>query len=155
MPLRQRCINFLKRGAESLAPLSFIVFICAAASTSLAGEWIEGRVTHVRDVDTIEVNNLPIRLNGVDGPEMNERGGRTAKTWMTKLVLRKPLRCWLNGDKTYDRWVGTCYINGDADIGALAISAGHARDCPRYSGGKYAQFETKASRRLPRHGYCK
>ncbi len=38
--------------------------------------WIKVRATHVRDVDAIEVNNLPIRLQGVDGPELNERGGK-------------------------------------------------------------------------------
>ena len=125
------------------------------ASLANAGEWLEGRVTHVRDVDTIEVRNVPIRLNGVDGPELDERGGRSAKRWMQSLVLRKPVKCWLNGDKTYDRWVGTCYIPSDADIGALAIGAGQARDCPKFSGGKYKQFETPESRRLPQHSYCR
>ncbi|WP_235857842.1 thermonuclease family protein [Marimonas lutisalis] len=131
------------------------VFVAMIGVPTIAGEWIEGRVTHVRDVDTIEVSNLPVRLNGVDGPELNERGGRAAKTWMQKLVLRKPVRCWLNGEKTYDRWVGTCYLKNDQDIGALAIAAGHARDCPRYSGGKYSSYETDDSRKLPSHGYCK
>ncbi len=64
-----------------------------------AGEWIEGRVTHIRDVDTIEVNNLPIRLEGVDGPELTERGGKNAKRWMQKLAHREPVRCWLTGAK--------------------------------------------------------
>lgn len=137
-----------------------VVFLSLAAlamisNAAIAGEWIEGRVTHVRDVDTIEVNNLPVRLNGVDGPELDERGGRAAKVWMQKLVLRKRVKCWLNGEKTYDRWVGTCYIASEEDIGALAIQAGHARDCPRFSGGKYAQFETENSRALPSHSYCR
>lgn len=132
--------------------LFFVLFL--SALPSFAGQWFEGRVTHVRDVDTIEVNNLPIRLNGVDGPETDERGGKAAKVWMAKLVLRKPVRCWLNGDKTYDRWVGTCYFK-DQDIGAMAIGAGQARDCARYSGGKYVKYETEASRRLPSHRYCK
>ena len=132
-----------------------LLVLIASTHTALAGEWIEGRVTHVRDVDTIEVNNLPIRLNGVDGPEMDERGGRSAKQWMQKQVLRKPVKCWLNGDKTYDRWVGTCYVASGEDIGALAIAAGHARDCPRYSGGKYAEFETAESVKLPSHSYCR
>lgn len=134
----------------------FLAITLACLGTSaLGGEWIEGQVTHVRDVDTVEVNDLPVRLNGVDGPELNERGGKAAKVWMQKLALRKPVRCWLNGDRTHDRWVGTCYINKNEDIGALAIAAGQARDCPRYSGGKYAQYETGASRKLPSHGYCK
>lgn len=134
---------------------SLVVAITFSALPASAGQWIEGRVTHVRDVDTIEVNNLPIRLNGVDGPELDERGGRAGKSWMQRLVLRKPVKCELTGVKTYDRWVGTCYTASGQDIGALAIGAGQARDCARYSGGKYRQFETPESRRLPQHGYCK
>ena len=123
-----------------------LVTTCAMSTPGMlhAGEWIEGRVTHVRDVDTIEVHGLPVRLNGVDG-----------KRWMQKQVLRKPVRCWLTGAKTHDRWVGTCHDSADRDIGALAIAAGMARDCPRYSGGRYTAFETAESRRLPRHGYCR
>lgn len=136
------------------------IFACALAliastNDALAGQWIEGQVTHVRDVDTIEVKNLPVRLNGVDGPELDEKGGRDGKRWMQKLVLHKPVKCWLNGDKTYDRWVGTCYEASGEDIGALAIGAGLARDCPRFSGGKYRQYETAASRKLPFHSYCR
>ena len=133
----------------------FVVALTCSGLSATAGQWLEGRVTHVRDVDTIEVNNVPVRLNGVDGPELDERSGQAAKRWMQKLILRKPVKCWLTGDKTYDRWVGTCYTSSDADIGALAIAAGMARDCPRYSGGKYRQFEVTESRRLPQHGYCK
>ncbi len=137
--------------------------IAAIAATTLffisdqavAEQWLEGRVTHVRDVDTIEVNNVPLRLNGLDGPELNERGGRAAKRWMQKLVLRKSVRCSLTGDKTYDRWVATCFARSGDDLAVLAISAGQARDCPRYSGGKYTKFETDESRALPSHSYCR
>ena len=133
---------------------AFALLFSLLTSAADAGEWIKGRVTHVRDVDTIEVNKLPIRLNGIDGPELSEPAGRAGKRWMQKLVLRKAVRCRLTGEKTYDRWVGTCYL-GEEDIGALAISAGLARDCPRYSGGKYAAYETYESRRLKQHGYCR
>ena len=129
--------------------------LLSVAPPVFAGEWIEGRVTHVRDVDTIEVNRLPIRLNGIDGPELDERGGHQAKAWMQKLILRKPVRCWLTGVKTHDRWVGTCFTASQHDLGQLAISAGHARDCPRYSGGKYTQYETHESKRIPSKSYCR
>jgi endonuclease YncB( thermonuclease family) len=132
---------------------ALLVFLVLASP--LSAEWIEGRVTHVRDVDTIEVNNLPVRLNGLDEPELDERGGREAKRWMQRLLLRKPIRCRLTGDKTYDRWVGTCFLGEDQDIGALAVAAGMARDCPRYSGGKYRRYETDASRRIPSKAYCR
>lgn len=54
---------------------------------------------------------------------------------------------------THDRLVGACYLDG-SDIGAALIAAGLARDCPRYSGGRFADLETDAHRRLPRHRYC-
>ncbi len=34
-----------------------------AAQSATAGEWIEGRVTHVRDIGTTDVNKLPERFN--------------------------------------------------------------------------------------------
>lgn len=135
--------------------LTWTALLFVFGLTAQAGEWIEGRVTHVRDVDTIEVSNLPVRLNGVDGPELDERGGQVAKRWMQRMILRKPVRCWLTGKKTYDRWVGTCFDASERDIGALAISAGQARDCPRYSGGKYTSLESNESRKLPSHSYCR
>lgn len=145
----------LSPGRMSFALVLITACFMSTPGMLAAGEWIEGRVTHVRDVDTIEVNGLPVRLNGVDGPELDQRGGQAGKRWMQKQDLRKPVRCWLTGAKTHDRWVGTCHDSADRDIGALAIAAGMARDCPRYSGGRYAAFETAESRRLPRHGYCR
>ena len=39
------------------------------------------------------------------------------------------------------------------DIGELAIAAGHARNCPRYSRGRYAEYETNQSLTLLQHSY--
>ena len=130
--------------------LSFLSF-----SPALAERTIEGRVTVVRDVDTIVVAGTPVRLNGVDGPETSNRAGREARAFMERLVHGHTVACVLNGDRTYDRWVGVCYLDGQ-DIGAVAIANGHALDCRRFSGGRYAHLETPASRaRLARAGYCR
>ena len=95
-----------------------------------------------------------MRPNGVDGPETSNRYGRDAKAFMQRLVMGQEVVCTLTGARTYDRWVGTCYLDGQ-DIGAIAIAQGHALDCPRYSGGAYREFETAAARRrLPRAPYC-
>jgi endonuclease YncB( thermonuclease family) len=116
---------------------------------------IEGTVTKVRDVDTIVVGNVPVRLNGVDGSELNVPAGEDARRWMVSYLRGKTVRCQLNGDRTYDRWVGTCFLDG-TDIGAAAIAAGQALDCAHYSGGKYRKLETPAARsRLLRADYCK
>ncbi len=114
----------------------------------------------IRDVDTIVVSGVPIRLNGVDGPELGNAAGRDARRWMVNHLRDRTVACFLTGAKTYDRHVGTCYIQGGTaerwiDIGASAISAGHALDCRRYSGGRYADLETPAARsRIKRANYC-
>jgi micrococcal nuclease len=116
---------------------------------------LTGKVTHVRDGDTIEVGKIPIRLNGVSAPELKEPLGQQSKVFMIDLVNDKQVRCELNGEKTYDRFVGICYL-GDKDIGAAVIEAGLALDCPRFSDGRYAGVETAAARstiKLPR--YCR
>lgn len=107
---------------------------------------IEDRVTHVRDGDTIEVGGLPIRLEGVAAPERGERGGRKATRTMKKLVRGETLWCDLTGDGTYDRCVAFCYV-GVRDVGAVMVNQGVARDCPAFSGGRYARLERAAVER--------
>ncbi|NOD48711.1 thermonuclease family protein [Ruegeria sp. HKCCD5849] len=110
---------------------------------------------HVRDADTIVVDGTPVRLNGVDAPELGTRSGQDAKRWMVNYLRGKSISCDLNGERTHDRWVGVCYADGQ-DIGAAVIAAGHALDCARYSGGRYRHLETPAAKsRLKRAGYCR
>ncbi len=130
----------------------FFSFLFAAPA--LADRTIEGRVTVVRDVDTIVVAGTPVRLNGLDGPETSTRIGRDARAFMVRLVRGETVVCQLNGERTYDRWVGTCFLDGQ-DIAAIAVTNGHALDCQRYSGGRYRGLETPAARsRIQRAGYC-
>jgi len=138
----------LYRIAFSFALL--IAFSAASEERSV----LTGTVTHVRDGDTIEVGKIPIRLNGVSAPELKEPLGPQSKKFMRDLVNGKRVSCELTGAKTYDRLVGTCYLEGK-DIGISVIKAGLALDCPRYSGGRYAEFElTEARERIKLPGYC-
>jgi endonuclease YncB( thermonuclease family) len=79
---------------------------------------------------------------------------------MMKLVDGRTFRCELNGEQTHDRCVGICYLDG-VDISAEMVRQGLARDCPRFSGGRYRVIEAGAAAggatigrtyRLP--GYC-
>jgi len=140
--------------AAAILSLALVASGFSVATKALADRVIEGRVTVVRDVDTIVVAGTPVRLNGVDGPETSTRIGRDARAFMTRLVRGKIVTCRLSGERTYDRWVGVCYL-GEEDLGAIAITNGHALDCRRYSGGRYRELETPAARsRIPRAGYC-
>ncbi len=130
------------------------LLVALLAAPALADRVLEGRVTVVRDVDTIVVAGTPVRLNGLDGPETSTRVGREARAFMTRLVRGETVTCQLNGERTHDRWVGVCYLNGQ-DIGAIAVANGHALDCRRYSGGRYRDLETPAARsRIGRAPYC-
>jgi endonuclease YncB( thermonuclease family) len=123
---------------RSLCSVLLIVGLLGAFVTSAEPTTLTGTVTKARDDDTINVGKIPIRLNGVSAPEMNEPFGPQSKAFMTDLVLSKHVCCELNGEKTHDRFVGICYLN-EQDIGATVIRAGLALDCPRFSGGRYAE----------------
>jgi micrococcal nuclease len=134
--------------------LKLVIFLGLLSGPAFADRTIEGRVTVVRDVDTIIVAGTPVRLNGLDGPETPTRIGREARAFMVRLVRGETVTCQLNGERTYDRLVGICYLGGQ-DIAAIAVANGHALDCRRYSGGRYRNLETPAARsRIRRAGYC-
>ena len=150
--MRGKRLDIIRRGEGLVAGAA--VLLVLVSWPAFARE-VEGRVTVVRDVDTIVVAGVPVRLQGVDGPELNVAAGKDAARWMTRLVQGRTVLCQLTGERTHDRWVGVCFLEGQ-DIGALAISAGMALDCQRYSGGRYRDLETPAARsRLPRAGYCR
>ncbi len=137
--------SFLKNRMKQLLAL----FVLSLPTISQA----EG--LHVRDADTIVVNGTPVRLNGVDAPELGTRSGQDAKRWMVNYLRGKSISCDLSGERTYDRWVGVCFADGE-DVGAAVIAAGHALDCARYSGGRYRHLETPAAKsRLRRASYCR
>ena len=83
------------------------------------GAILEGRVTHVRDGDTIELNGLAIRLSALDCPERGTRGGEHANRLAQQFLNTKAV-CELTGAKTYDRLVGYCSIENQ-DFGLFMM----------------------------------
>ena len=87
----------------------------AQASTTVTnkskGEILGGRITHVRDGDTFEVNGIPVRISALDCPENSTSAGqkvtRFAQQFKGEIAV-----CELTGAKTYDRVVGYCSIGG-------------------------------------------
>ena len=131
-----------------------LVALCVAGAAS-AQQAVVGKVTKVRAADTVVVNGVPIRFNGVDAPENGTRAGNAATAAMKRYVRGKTLRCELNGDRTHDRWVGVCFTEEGHDIGAVMIANGYALDCRRFSGGRYRDLEPVGARsRLPQARYC-
>lgn len=135
--------------ASAVAPLDRIEARAAGLAATL-----EGRVTHVRDGDTIEVGGVAVRLQGLHAPELDEAGGPAAAALMKQQVHGKVVRCDLTGERSHDRAIGICFQAG-ADIAEALIRVGLGRDCPRFSGGRYAALETVEGRRLPLPKYCR
>jgi endonuclease YncB( thermonuclease family) len=102
----------------------------AAPSASSDQTVLTGTVTHVRDGDTIEVNNVPIRLAALDCPERGTRDGDTASR-IAQQFLGSQATCGLTGAKTYDRLVGYCEING-ADFGRYMMENSSCRVWEKY-----------------------
>src|SRR4051812_41315298 len=123
------------------------------ALPAAAGKRLAGRA-HVLDGDTIAVSGIPVRLKGVAAPEVahfgepGEIGGEEAKRFMVGLVEGETVVCDLTQERTYGRRVGWCYHAGH-DVAEALIRAGLARDCPRYSSGRYAAVEPASARELP------
>ena len=148
------CWRYSEVMRSFLLSLALTGFLFATAAIAEPPTILTGQVTKVRDGDTIEVGRIPIRLNGVSAPEMNEPLGPKSKAFMVDLVMGKRVHCELNGKKTHDRYVGICYLKGE-DIGMVVIKGGLALDCPRYSGGQYQAAEkAEARRRIKLPGYC-
>ena len=76
---------------------------------------LTGVITHVRDGDTIEVAQIPIRLAALDCPEVGSIAGDLAKSVAQKFLGSQAI-CFLTGAKSYDRFVAYCEIKG-SDFG--------------------------------------
>lgn len=109
------------------------------------------------------VQGVDIRLQGIAAPEDNgakrEPGGPEATASLGRIVDGKHLTCALDGTTARGRPVAVCTVDGK-DVGELQVRAGHARDCPGFSKGRYAAAElaARATRDLsaiyPLPGYC-
>jgi micrococcal nuclease len=73
---------------------------------------------------------------------------------MAELIEGQTVVCDLTGERPRGRRVGYCYQDG-RDLGSAITAAGLARDCPRYSEGRYAGVERPKARGLPYLSYCR
>jgi len=92
-----------------------------------AGDPSYGRATHVRDGDTIEVDGRPIRIAALDCAESGTMAGEAATRRMKALVSGGRLKCSLTGERSYDRWIGTCRLASGRDIVSVMIAEGLCR----------------------------
>jgi len=90
------------------------------AATSF--QTVKGRVTQVRDGDTIEVEGVPLRFGSLDCAEMDTKEGQRAAARMRSLISGETLTCHLNGRSSYDRKIGSCRLSDGRDIAAVMMA---------------------------------
>ena len=138
-----------------MALFSFTVTVLALAipetvhAQSLEVRAVLAGIANVKDGDGVLFGDVEVRLQGIAAPEdrtdAHEPGGSEATESLKNLINGKFITCHLDGTVagSSNRPVGICYFNG-LDIGLYQIRAGFARDCPRYSLGRYLSAETEA-----------
>ena len=95
----------------------------------LSREEVVGRVTRVRDGDTVEVAGVPIRFGSLDCAERDTYDGRVATARMRELISGESLTCYLNGRRSYDRQIGSCRLGDGRDLASVLTDEGV---CQRY-----------------------
>lgn len=117
-----------------------------AQVASVEGAMLAGQCW-VIDGDTIDIGGKRIRLAGIDAPELDHPYGRNAKSVLIRLCQGQMVRAEFNGSSSYERSMATCYLPDGRDLSAEMVKAGVAIDWPRYSGGKYRNFEAEGIRK--------
>ncbi len=110
----------------------------------------------VVDGDSIVVNGLELRLEGIDAPEARQtsidaRGrpfpqGKRATRHLRALIGSDPVRCELHGLDRYGRRLATVFAADGRNVNAEMVRAGQAIAYLKFS-RRYAREEAEAKRR--------
>ncbi|WP_322894538.1 MULTISPECIES: thermonuclease family protein [unclassified Yoonia] len=102
---------------------------------------------YVIDGDTIAIKRIKIRIFGIDAPEIDQPFGKKSKWAMINICKGHVITAKLNGERSHDRLVGSCYLPDGTDIGAEMVRRGEALDWALFSDGKYRHLEPIDARR--------
>lgn len=107
-------------------------------------------VVHVSDGDTLYVSepgeraSVPVRLLGIDAPEICQSGGPDARQVLADRVLHQQVTLVGAGQDTYGRELAQVYVQGQ-DVGRALVSQGLAWSYRSgRSAGPYAREERQA-----------
>ena len=131
--------------------LSFLLAIALLALPAAAERRdFRGTVTHVSDGDTVWVRPatggapVPVRLQGIDAPEICQPLGEQARHALASRVLHKAVSVDVRGRDDFDRTLGRVSAQGQ-DMGAWLVFAGLAWSYRyRHNPGPYSQLESQA-----------
>ena len=107
-------------------------------------------VVHVTDGDTVYVraasheSSVPVRLLGIDAPEICQNGGPASREALAELVLHRQVTLVGVGQDAYGRELARVYVGGQ-DVGRALVTQGHAWSYGRNrQDGPYAREQREA-----------
>ncbi|RYF38591.1 MAG: thermonuclease family protein [Comamonadaceae bacterium] len=131
----------------------FFCFLAALAALPAWAASYRGIVNHVSDGDTLWIRPdgggrpRPLRLLGIDAPEICQAGGPQARQALATRVLHRRVTVYTQAEDHFRRPLGRLELQGQ-DVGQWMVQRGHAwsyrvgRDS-----GPYAAQERQARRR--------
>lgn len=98
---------------------------------------VRGTVVGVHDGDSITLlvggkNQIKVRLEGIDAPELKQDFGTAAKKTLSDMVYGKKVRLVKTGKDHYGRTLGNVYV-GDTWVNLAMVERGMAWHFKRYS----------------------
>lgn len=122
------------------------VVVVERQSLPQAGTILQGQCW-VIDGDTIVINNVRLRLAGIDAPELDHPWGQRSKWALVQLCKGQRITAHVRPELSYDRVVAECFLPDGRDLAAELVRGGLALDWAKFSGGKYRHLEPPDARR--------
>jgi len=145
--------------AEKLTKKLLTVLVMLALMTVFGqAQEITGKVVGVHDGDTItlltaEKEQVKVRLEGIDAPELKQAFGNASKQSLSDLVFGKLVRLEVAGKDRYKRTLGHVFV-GETWVNLAQVKKGFAWHYKKYS--KDAEIgEAEAEAREARLGVWK
>lgn len=119
------------RGICRFALACACVLAGATHSQELPDEVYSARVSRVFDGDTLWVKPLQggryrkLRLDGIDAPEICQRGGEASRDVLARRVLNQVVEVRVRSQDDYGRGIARIEHEGD-DVAAWLVGNGHA-----------------------------
>lgn len=129
--------------------LLFTVVLLTLSCASLSGCTNDEKsvyVVKVVDGDTFDDSDgNRYRMYGIDAPEKGQPFGKTAKRFLSGMILNKNVRIEVMNADRYGRSVCKVYDENNNDVGAAMLKAGLAHHFRRYDdSAEYERYEVEA-----------
>ena len=137
----------------------FFIFLNINNSFSLNNKFniIFGKAV-ITDGDTVKINNKKIRFSGIDAPEsyffgkkqicildkVNVFCGILSKDKLVEKIGSQSIDCKIETNKDqFNRLLGECFLDNES-LSVYMVKNGYAFDYPKYSKGKFREYEKYA-----------